>query len=288
MMIEPTPRSRFPWIVLALFVLFIGGYVFVYLYTPFPPPWSDIYLLVAFVLPVWLAAIFAAHVWLTFRKSDAPRPVWRNFSYGLWCWALAEMGWMVYWLVQKAIPNPSILDFFWLLGFLFFGLSFLYQFRLVDPGSIWNQLSWMIGITLATVTLALLTTALVIRFGYSHEPHFIGAFLDIFYVYADLGITLAALRLARLFGRGLWGRTWIALLVMTLSDALYSFLVLSGIYAFSVESGNLLSMLSDLLYALSYLIMAIVCYAQYLLVRHGPSLTPHPQDGESAPPAGSS
>ena len=285
---EPKPRSRFSRIVLALFVLFIVAYVYVYLYTPFPPPWSDIYLLVAFVLPVWLAAIFATHVWLTFRRSDAPRPVWHYFSYGLWCWAFAELGWMVYWLVQKGIPNPSILDFFWLLGFLFFGLAFMYQFRLVDPGSIWNQLSWMIGITLATVAVALLTTALVIRSGYSHEPHFIGAFLDIFYVYADLGITLAALRLARLFGRGLWGRTWIALLVMTLSDALYSFLVLSGIYAFSVESGNPLSLLTDLLYALAYLIMAIVCYAQYLLVRHGPSLTPHPRSGESAPPAGSS
>ena len=285
-MIEPTISPRLPRIALAVIVVFVMTYIYVYLETPFPSPWSDIVLLLAIVIPVFLAAVVATHIWLTFRQDDTPRPVWRSFSLGLWSWMLAELGWLVYWLILGNIPNPSYLDFFWLLGYLFFGLSFMYQFRLVAPGSIWNELRWLVGVTLGVVALALLTTMLIMNYGWGKDLRWISTFFDVFYVFADLGVTVAALRLAGIFGRGLWGSTWIALWVMTLSDALYSFMALSGYYALSVESGNLLSMLTDLLYALSYLIMAIVCYEQYLLIRHGPSLTPHQSIDEIAPPDG--
>lgn len=94
--------------------------------------------------------------------------------------------------------------------------------------------------------------------------------LLVFYPYADLALAVAAILLARAFGRGLWGRAWIGLLVMSVSDAIYSVLEFSGIYSASAEQGNLLSLLADVSYFASYVLLALFCIAQLVLLRHGP------------------
>lgn len=277
-----TIPARLSRIALTLMAGFIILYVLIYLFTPLPAPWSDIYLNLAIDIPALLAAVFATLVWRTFSTDDAPRPVWLYFALGLWSWTIAEFSWTIIWLVQGDVPIPFIPDIFWILAYIFLSLSFMFQYRLVTRTGIRTELFWMAGAALAIVGATLITTGLIVRNASGTEIHWSNTFFDIFYVYGDLGITLAALGLARLFGRGLWGRMWIALIVMTLSDALYSIVELSGLYALSAESGNLLSLVIDTLYALAYLILAMACYGQYLLVRHGPSLSPHPAGDDSS------
>jgi len=260
--------------VLVSLVGFTLLYVLVYVLTPFPAPWSDICLNLAISIPAFLAALFSTLVWRTFRPGDAPRPVWLNFALGLWCWTLAESIWLAIWLLKGDVFTPSIPDFFWTLAYVFFGLAFMYQYRLIHRTTLQKQGWRLLGVVIVVLLATIITTVALVRNPAETNLDWIETFFNIFYVFADLGITLAALGLARLFGRGLWGRAWIALLVMTLSDALYSFVDLSGLYALSAESGNLLSLTTDTLYALAYFILALACYGQYLLVQHGPSLTP--------------
>jgi preprotein translocase subunit SecF len=89
---------------------------------------------------------------------------------------------------------------------------------------------------------------------------------------------IAALGLGHTFGRGMWGRVWLGLLAFVISDALYSYVSFTGMYALSVESGNILSLVVDVIYALAYMLVALAAFNQYLLVRYGPSLRPRKDD----------
>jgi hypothetical protein len=51
---------------------------------------------------------------------------------------------------------------------------------------------------------------------------------------------------------------------------LYAWLEISGVYSFLVEGGNPLSLMADVVYFEAYLIVALACYSQWLLLKYGP------------------
>jgi hypothetical protein len=73
----------------------------------------------------------------------------------------------------------------------------------------------------------------------------------------------------------LWGRAWWGLIVIGLSDGIYSWLLINGSYAMSIQEGNnSLSLVADTMYLVGYLLLGLACLSQYLLVTYGPSLAP--------------
>jgi len=258
---------------LLLILVLAVAYIFVYQQAPFPDPWTDIFLNLAIVLPAMLAAYLASRIYGSFQADEGPRRVWKWFALGLWNWAVAEAVWLVIWLQRGEVPTPSLSEPFWLLGLPCFAMAFLLQYRLIFFTSREQEIRWL-GLALALVLVLTIAGTQLLRSTPDVEMTWWQTFLEVFYVAADAAMMAAALGLARLFGRGMWGRAWWGLLAFVLSDALYSYIQVTGLYAQSAESSNLLSLTADCVYAVAYMLMALACWSQLLLVRYGPSLVP--------------
>lgn len=257
--------------------IIIIAYIVVYQLSPFPEPWSDLFLVYAIVGAAFTAAIFSTLVWCSFRVDDKPRQVWKYFSLGWWLWAFAELIWAIYYLFDPEVPAVSLADPFWVIAYFLFGAAFLSQFRLVSTLSPQKRMVWTVLGSSIAIALSLVCTFLLRSFSRESELSWGGSFLSVFYAIADLGIMVAAVRLGRIFRRGLWGQAWLGLLAFAVSDALYSWAVITGAYSFSLETGNMLTLVIDTTYLLAYMLIVVACHLHYLLVRFGPTMQPLPQ-----------
>lgn len=254
----------------------IALYAYISVASPWLEPWNDVYIGLLFaVMSVW-AALMSTLAWREFQADDLPRAVWGFFSLGLWFWAAGETIWAIYYLVLGAdMPDLTLADLFWILGFGFFAATMIWQFRLLYRSERRQELGWLAGVA-AVVLLISLGTAAAMRFAMNTEQTWLETYVAVFYPWADLAIALPALYLARLFEKGAWGRMWLGLVVNTLADSLYSWLYFTGY----PETSTWLSVSADVLYLLSYLILALLCHGQVLLLRYGPSLRPRPEAEE--------
>ncbi len=231
-----------------------------------PTLWQDLYLDWSTPLVALLGAALATHIWLHFAPTDRPRLVWRNFSLGLWMWAIAEIIWAVYLQVQGNVPAISPADIPWVAAYWFFGAALLQQYRSVFRPTSRQERQFVATAIVTVVILSMAGTAVLRRIvGTPEGP--LATFLNVFYPLGDLALAVVALTLARAFGGGMWARPWIALLVFAVADTMYTALLLSGLYAFSVESGNVLSLIADTVYLDAYIALALACHAQLLLLR---------------------
>jgi hypothetical protein len=258
---------------LGLVIIAMILFAAVYQIQPFPAPWNDIYINLSTVVPALLAAVLATLVWRSFKPDDGPRPVWLYFSLGIWLWALAEIVWMVNWLITGDVPIPSLADLLWLVAYAPFAMAFLLQFRLIFHTGRRKELIVLGAIVVAVIICALSGTVILLNSQINSDAQWVEVFLEMIYTFSDLAMMFAALRLAHEFGRGLWGRAWISLLAFAISDVLYSYTVFTGLYAQAADAGNFLSLAVDSIYALSYMLLALGCYNQLLLVRLGPMFT---------------
>ncbi len=262
-----------PWLILVVAVIITVVYIYAYQVETLPV-WGGLY--VNFITPIVavLGAALATYIWLHFASVDRPRIVWRNFALGMWMWAIAEVIWAVYLQVQGDVPTVSLADIPWVVAYVFFGVALLQQYRLVFRSTPRNERTFIATAVAAIVILSVAGTAVLRRIiGTAESP--LATFLNVFYPLGDLALAVVALTLARAFGGGLWARPWIALLVFAVADTMYTVLLLSGLYAFSAASGNVLNLIADTLYLDAYIALALACYAQLLLLRHGPHLTSH-------------
>ncbi|RPI33458.1 MAG: hypothetical protein EHM70_05935 [Chloroflexota bacterium] len=276
--VKSNPSSRIIPISILASLALVAMYVFVYQWQPFSTVMNDLIVNGLICLSALSGAVIVTRVWMEFDKGEPPKAIWGYFALALWSWTLGEVIWMIYAYiyVYGEIPPITPADFFWTIAFGFFAISFLHQFRLVFSPGRQAELRWL-GISFAAVFIAsLICTAIFYRTGSHSEQTWAETFIGVFYPFADLALALASWKVSRIFGRGLWGRAWLGLIVITVSDAIYSWLTFTGMYAYSVEQGNLLSLVSDTLYVAAYLILAMACLGQYLLLRYGP-----PQKGEA-------
>jgi hypothetical protein len=56
--------------------------------------------------------------------------------------------------------------------------------------------------------------------------------------------------------------------IFSASDVLYAYLLASGLYALSAESGNILSLLADTTYIAAYLVVMLGFFYYYLLIKN--------------------
>ncbi len=74
-------------------------------------------------------------------------------------------------------------------------------------------------------------------------------------------------------------RPWAGLFVFALADVLYAWLVESGLYATSAETGNLLSLIADTSYIAAYLVIALGFLSFFLFIRNEQKTIPLPPKG---------
>ena len=180
---------------------------------------------------------------------------------GVWMWAVGEAIWYYYYLTVGEVPSPSLSDLAWTIGYVFFTIAFYNQYKIFFR----PKENLARGIALATWAATLLAAALLYwAFGQPGS----GAYLDYFYPVADFAFGVFAVHTLWIFRGGALARPWLGLFVFTFSDAAYTWAEQSGLYAWSVSTGNPLSLAVDLAYLAAYLILAIGLLGQYVLVHY--------------------
>ncbi len=260
--------NRLMQLVIIAAVALITTYAVVYFREPFSP---FVNLLLADILTVTasvLSSSFATIIWLMYEKTDAPRRVWGFFAFGLWLWVLGETTWS-YW--NLTLPNGEvpvgIPDFFWVIAYYFLGQALLSQYKILVQPTQAELTSWV------SRSVLFLAASLVLIFSilrwFDLSPSNLDTLVNAFYPAGDLTLALAAIWMTRNFQGGALGRAWIGLVVFAFSDLLYAWLQLSGAYAWSLDQGNLVSGISDIIYFSAYLVLSIGSFSQWLYLKYG-------------------
>ena len=241
-------------------------YFIIYWYQPFSGFWNNLLSNLFTQVASFMGAFFASRIWSKYEKGEAPRTVWGYFAVGLWLWFAGEVTWGYINMTAGEVPIGWP-DIFWSISYLFFGHALLRQYRiLTQPTS--RQLWTWITLTVTTM-IALMLVIYGLFISKTGTRELLDVLVNSFYPAADLTMALIALWLARNFSGGAFSRPWLGLLVFTFSDFLYAWLEASGMYAWSLENGNLLTTIADMTYLAAYLVLALGVFYQWLFLRYG-------------------
>jgi hypothetical protein len=243
-------------------------YSIIYFWEPFSPFTNTLLADILTVSASVFSAVSASLIWRMYEKTDAPRQVWSYFALGLWIWVTAEVIWSY---GNLTLPNGEVPvglpDVFWILAYYFLGQALLSQYKiLVHPTR--NELASRLTRTLLFFSISFIVVFSILQW-FALSDSIGDTLVNAFYPAADLTLALTAIWLTRNFQGGALGRPWIGLLVFTFSDLLYAWLQLSGAYAWSLDRGNWVSGLSDIVYFSAYLVLGIVSFSQWLFLKYG-------------------
>jgi len=272
---EMTQRHPYTKIMLRAILtvcLLTAAFFYIYWVYPLPGDWNDNLLNFSFTFVALLAAGIATLNYQHFKRGEPLRRVWMNLALGLWGWVLAEAIWACLTLFME-VPDISLADIPWVGAYFFLMAAFIHQFRVITLPTPAQERKWLRIVLLVLLIGPVLVTQLE-RALWNTEQTWFDTYVSIFYVFADLTLAVAAIKIARIFGRGLFGRAWIGLLAFVISDLFYSALLITGLYAQSAKSDSVLSMFADAVYFDAYLITALALLTNYVLFRFGPKPIP--------------
>lgn len=259
------------WAGLVVVIALSGLYFYLYQAAPLPPGVNDIVVSAMLVLAAALAAAMSGLILRDHKRGTPPRAIWLYFTLGLLGWFLGEALWaMAYFTGGEAAAEWGVADALWILSYFFFTASLYRQYRLIFRPERRQAVSFLTLAILATLMFAYLYG---LWLGGADQSNFsVPVFANAFYVVGDIALSIGALVIARSFRSGALARPWYGLLLFSLSDLLYAQLEVRGIYAWSVEQGNLITAISDTIYFAAYLVIAFGCYLQVILLTYGPRL----------------
>lgn len=244
-----------------LSVALLAGYITVYQASPFQPPWNDIVLNTLTALSAAFAAILASIIFFHYEKDDMPRIVWKNMMIACWLWFLGEVFWGYFAVTLGEIPS-GIVDWTWVIGFVYFTLALYYQYSLIEP----FRKNYFRNIAVGAWIVVLLIPLGDTYFTNSLDPR---TYFDFFYPFADLAVGIAGMLLIYKFQGGQLMSPWIGLVVFGITDFFYAWAEQAGVYAWSSENSNLLTLAIDSSYLAAYLILAIGFLGHWILIRYG-------------------
>ena len=254
---------------IVLFIALVTVFIYLYVEQPFPNGVTDLVTSAMIAGAAIAAAAISTHVWMYYGRSSPPRRVWRYFMIALWGWAAAEVVWLVLYIVDGDYTfGPA--DALWVSSYLFFMMAVFSQYVLIYRPSARIRYIYLALAFAAVLLFTYLYGSWLLSV--SSNADRLETFVIAFYAVGDLSLALAAMLLAYAFRNGALGRPWLGLIVFAFSDLLYAWLESSGLYAWSVAEGNILTTITDTTYFAAYLIIAIGCYVQWILLTFGPRL----------------
>ncbi len=221
-----------------------------------------------------LTTLSAVSLWNLVNKGRNNPMLWGGLLAGWASWAIAEILWLVYGYVYQDIPYPSPADFFWLIGYLPVGFGLYIRSREIPAKLtiLQNSILWAISL----VTIVITTIYILIPIIQSNDPsNWLESVLNVVYPLADLFLLIIVIRLIFVYGGGDYGFGWslltIGFILQPISDLVFSYASLSGLYYPDQKVNFISSMAVDVPYTLSYLIWFLGLYALRLaLGRHKP------------------
>lgn len=262
--------KRTLWTAYLVDVLLTLVYVLIYTVEPFSEFWNAVLANLILVIAALLAASMAFVLWRMYDKADAPRRVWAPFTIALACWLAAEITWGYINVTQGEVPIGWP-DVFWIISYPIFGWALLQQYLILTQYSLQKVIIRGLIIIFFVVAGTMLTYSVLTSV--AGTPRDLAAVINSFYPVADFALAFVAGRLARDFIGGAFSRPWFGLIAFTVADLTYAWLEISGLYSWSIEQGNLLTTVSDVIYLTAYFVMGITLLYQWLFLKYG--MRPH-------------
>lgn len=261
-----TSFKRTLWIAYLFVVLLTLVYVLIYSVEPFSEFWNVLLANLILVIASLAAASLAFVLWQMYDETDTPRRVWAPFTLALTCWFVAEIIWGYINLTQGEVP-VGWPDVFWIISYPIFGLALLQQYLILTHYPLQKIIIRGLIMILFVVAGTALTYSLLTSGAGARRD--LAAVINCFYPVADFALAFVAGRLARDFIGGAFSRPWFGLIVFTVADLIYAWLEISGLYTWSIEQGNLLTTMSDVIYLIAYFVMGITLLYQWLFLKYG-------------------
>ena len=258
--------ARIRWLARITAVIVVVVYLVIYWFQPFSV-FANTLLANSFTaLASIFSAVVATMIWGLYEKGEGPRKVWGNFAIGVWLWVAGEISWGYINLTRGEVP-VGMQDVFWMISYLFFGQALLAQYKILNQPTALEVRSRVLIVVLSILGLIWLTYHFLITS--SQTTDMLSALANAFYPAVDVLLAGIALWLARSFAGGAFARPWLGMLAFSFSDLTYAWLDLSGMYAWSVDQGNLLSVITDVAYFAAYLILGLGVLSQWLFLKYG-------------------
>ena len=230
---------------------------------PYSDYWNDKATDVFLLVPALAAALLGARLTRHFKSSEPPHRIWLTFTLGWWAWVGGELLGFVYdyyyWYTD--FPEFTFIDVFWLAGYVFFGLSLYYQFRLIYSYKHGSKLSLFFSFIAIGLLLTLGLTQLALAAGLGEDTSWAALYLAVIYPVFDLVEGAAALWLFFLFGRGYLGRPWWGLIAFAVADGINIFFWIGGYNWMPEQTYLLLDLFSTVVYMAGYLVTALAFLA---------------------------
>ncbi len=253
-------------------LLLLMALAWVYFAVPIPDAyWNDKAADILIIVASMGAALAGTSVARLFKFKEAPWRIWWAFTIGLWCWLAGEISGLVYDAIywDTGYPSLTLIDLFWILGYMWLGLSLYYQYRLIYGQRDKRGTRYYAGLILLALLLTALLTNLAASAGLAEGYPWIILFITILYPVFDLAEGVGALRLSLLFGRGHWSRPWWGLILFALADSINSFYWLGGYSWLSPVMQTLFNVITNLAYPAGYLVAGLALLVNYYLIRDG-------------------
>jgi len=182
--------------------------------------------------------------------------IWLCLTLGMAFWFLGALSWTVLTLLfDSKMPSPSIADVAWLLGYvplIVGGHLYIRVFRFSISKAMYAVAVLVLSVTSFAIFAFLVSSVLVTAM----EEGMTVVLADIAYFALDLALFSLSILGLLIFVKGRIGRVWLlingAILLNVLSDMLFSYVLLQGIY----YSGHFL----ELLYYWSYILLILAFY----------------------------
>jgi hypothetical protein len=269
-------KRTWKWAVVAGMWLAVFGWLYWYepiknLSFPLSDYWNDKAWDVMTLVAAFAAAMLGMRLTRHFKRSEPPHRIWFIFTLGWWAWVVGELLGFVYdyyyWYTDY--PEFTFIDLFWILGYMFFGLSLYYQFRLIYSYKRGRKTPLYLSLIALALLLALALTQLALAAGLGEGYSWAALYLAVVYPVFDLFEGAAALWLFFLFGRGYLGRPWWGLIAFAVADAINIFFWMGGYNWMPEQTYLALDLFSNIAYLAGYLITALAFLAAHEHIEGG-------------------
>lgn len=238
------------------------GYLYIYQYAPFEDVQNNTILNFITTIAALLVAVIATAITFHYQSEDFPRKVWFNLMVGCWLWCLAEAIWGIIAFNAGEVSTPSIADAGWVGGFIFFTIAFYHQYAIIFP----LQKKRIIAASIGAWVFAIFAPAIVLLIAQTFTWE---SYVNYYYPIADLSVGIAGIALVVAFQGGALMRPWFGLVIFGVSDLFYAWAEQTGLYAWSAENSNTLTLAIDSSYLAAYLILGMGFIGHWILINYG-------------------
>lgn len=223
----------------------------------------------ASVLSALVAALLFSGVWIRTKNTDRSRRIWGQIAIGMLLWMIAEGIWAFYEVIlNRPVPYPSLADALWLLGYIpiYFALYIRYRsFRSAQP----TLRQRFVIAFLALLFSSLIIYYILVPIVQSFDPgRLLESLLNIAYPLFDLILLILTMVIVFSLEQGRFSFTWrlfgLGFVAMAAADLMFSYASWNEIY-YPDGHLNIVSLLIDMSYYVSYLVLGLGIYSYWLL-----------------------